>query len=167
MEYILIGKIVSTHGIKGEIKLISDFEYKDKAFKVNNKLYIGENKKAEVMTSYRRHKNYDMITLEGYIDINQVLHFKGEKVYLNKEDLLLDENEYLDSSLIGLNIYDNNDLLGEIIEVFSPSANQKVIRFSKNGKNFLVPYVKSFVKKIDLSNKKVILYSMEGVLECE
>lgn len=167
MEYILIGKIVSTHGIKGEIKLISDFEYKDKAFKVNNKVYIGENKSPEVITSYRSHKNYDMIILEGYNDINQVLRFKGEKVYLNKEDLLLEENEYLDSSLIGLNIYDNNDLLGEIIEVFSPSANHKVIRFSKNGKNFLVPYVKNFVKKIDLSNKKVILYSMEGVLECE
>lgn len=167
MEYIYIGKIANTHGIKGEIKIISDFEFKDKAFKVGNRIYIGNDKKELVITSYRRHKNYEMITVEGYYNINEVLCFIKENVYLLKEDLLLGDNEYLDASLIGLSIYSDNELLGEIIEIFCPSPNRKVIRFSSNGKNYLVPYMQNFVKKIDLSLKKVVLYSMEGVLECE
>lgn len=167
MEYIFIGKIVSTHGIKGEIKIISDFEFIEKAFKVGNTIYLGKDKKELIITSYRRHKNYEMITMNGYNNINQVLSFMKENVYIAKNDLKLDGNEYLDSSLIGLNIYNNSDLLGEIIEIFSPSPNRKVIRFTKNGKNYLVPYLKNFIKEIDLSNKKMILYSMEGVLECE
>lgn len=167
MEYIFIGKIVNTHGIKGELRIISDFDFKDKAFKIGNKIYIGNDKDSKVIKSYRRHKHYDMITLDGYNDINQVLSFINEKVYVVKKDLELDKDEYLDSSLIGLDIYNNDIFLGEIIEIFSPSPNRKVIRFSNGGKNFLVPYVKNFVKKIDLSNKKVILYSMEGVMECE
>jgi len=167
MEYIYIGKIVSTHGIKGEIKIISDFEFIDKAFKYGNNIYIGKDKKKFKITSYRKHKNYKMITMEGYNNINLVLPFIKESVYILESDLKLDTNEYLDSSLIGLSIYNDNELLGEVTEIFCPSPNRKVIRFANNGKNYLVPYVQNFVKKIDLANKKMILYSMEGVLECE
>lgn len=166
MEYVYIGKIVSTHGIKGEIKIISDFPFKTKVFKVDNRIYIGKNKKEEVISSYRRHKNYDMITLKDYDNINQVLTFMKEDVYVNKEDLHLSDSEYLDSDLIGLSLYSDTKYLGTIIEVFSPSPNNKVIRFEKSGKNYLVPYVKNFIKEIDFMNKKVVLYSMEGVLEC-
>lgn len=167
MEYIFIGKIVSTHGIKGEIKIISDFDFKDKAFKINNNIYMGKEKCEFIINSYRKHKNYDMITLEGYNDINKVLPFINEFVYIKETDLLLDDNQYLDSSLIGLDIYNNDIYLGKIVEIFSPSPNRKVIRFNNNSKYFLVPYMQNFVKTIDLSNKKVVLYSMEGVLECE
>jgi len=167
MNYIFIGKIVSTHGIKGEIKIISDFDFKDKAFKVGNVIYLGKDKKEFRVTSYRRHKNYEMITFDGYNNINLVLPFMKENIYILENDLHLNDKEYLDSSLIGLSIYNNDEELGEIIEIFSPSPNRKVIRFTSNGKNYLVPYMQNFVKEIDLSNKKVVLYSMEGVLECE
>lgn len=167
MEYIYIGKVVSTHGIKGEIKIISDFDFKDKAFKMGNVLYLGNDKKEIKVNGYRRHKNYEMITLDGFNNINQVLPFMKENVYIAVDELKLDDKEYLDSSLIGLNIYNDNELLGTINEIFCPSPNKKVIRFNKDGKNYLVPYVQSFVKNIDLSNKKMVLYSMEGVLECE
>ena len=166
MEYVYIGKIVSTHGIKGEIKIISDFDYKDQAFKVGNHIYIGKNMKEEVIQSYRRHKNYDMITLKNYDNINQVLSFMTEDAYINKEELHLSDSLYLDSDLIGLSIYSDTEYLGIIMEIFLPSPNNKVIRFEKSGKNYLVPYVKNLIKEIDLNNKKVILYSMEGVLEC-
>lgn len=167
MEYIYIGKIVSTHGIKGEIKIISDFDFKDKAFVIDKKIYLGNEKREFVIKSYRKHKNYDMITFEGYNDINLVLPFMRELVYINKEDLSLDKDEYLDSSLIGLKVYCDEEFLGEIVEIFSPSPNRKVIRFNKDGKNYLVPYMPNFVKKIDLTSRKVLLYNMEGVLECE
>ena len=44
MEYVYIGKLVNPHGIKGEVKLLSNFEYKDKAFVVGMNFYIGEDK---------------------------------------------------------------------------------------------------------------------------
>ena len=44
MKYIYIGDIVNTHGLKGEVRLISDFEYKNKVFKKGFKLYIGRTK---------------------------------------------------------------------------------------------------------------------------
>ena len=62
MNKIFIGKVVSTHGIKGEIRILSDFPYKDKVFIVNNKIIIDD--KEYIIKSYRVHKGYDMVTLE-------------------------------------------------------------------------------------------------------
>ena len=63
MELIYIGKIVNTHGLKGEMRLISDFKYKHEIFKINNELYVNNNK--YIINSYRKHKIFDMVTLSN------------------------------------------------------------------------------------------------------
>ena len=75
MEFKEIGKICNTHGIKGELRILSDFEYKDKVFKKGINIYIGQNHCHEVINTYRHHKQYDMITLSGYNNINEVLKY--------------------------------------------------------------------------------------------
>lgn len=74
MKMLYIGDLVNTHGIKGEVRIISNFKYKNIIFKPNNDLYIN-NEKLKIKT-YRKHKNYDMVTFENYNDINDVLKFK-------------------------------------------------------------------------------------------
>ena len=79
MKYLYIGKIVNTHGIKGEVRILSDFEYKDLVFKVNNKLYLGDQKEEIIINSYRHHKNYEMITFNNITNINDVLKYLKSK----------------------------------------------------------------------------------------
>ena len=59
MQYLYIGKIVNTHGIKGEIRILSKFKYKDKVLKKHFKIYIGKNKQEETINTYRKHKQFD------------------------------------------------------------------------------------------------------------
>ena len=87
MEYIYIGDIVNTHGIKGELRILSDFKYKENVFKKNFKIYIGKNKEEQIINTYRKHKMFDMITLVGFTNINEVLKYKKMPVYINKKDL--------------------------------------------------------------------------------
>ena len=84
MKYVYLGKIVNTHALKGEVRLISNFEYKDRVFKKDFVVYIGHMKDKEVLETYRTHKQYDMVTFLGFDDLNSVLHLRGEKVYKNK-----------------------------------------------------------------------------------
>ena len=56
MEYIYVGQINGTHGLKGELKLKSNFKYKDKILKENFNFYIGKEKKHEVLKKSRTHK---------------------------------------------------------------------------------------------------------------
>ena len=72
-EYICVGKIVNTFGIKGELKVISDFEYKDRVFIKGFNIYVGEYKYKEVIESHRVHKNNDLILFNGYTDINEYI----------------------------------------------------------------------------------------------
>ena len=104
MNYIYIGKIVNTHGLKGEVRILSNFKYKDKVFIKNMNIYIGKDKKKEAINSYRPHKNFDMICMNGYNNINDVLKYKGSLVYVLKEDIRLDSGCYLDEDLIGLDV---------------------------------------------------------------
>ena len=68
MSKIVVGKYVNTHGIKGEIRIKSNFDYKDKVFQIGHKIII-DNEVYEI-NSYRVHKDYDMVTLIGIDDIN-------------------------------------------------------------------------------------------------
>ncbi len=159
MEYVIIGKIVNTHGIKGEIRILSNFEFKEKIFKEGFNLYIGPLKEKVTISTYRHHKNFDMCIFKEYNYINDVLKFKGEKVYIDKNDLILDKGEILDSDLIKMNAYYNNTCIGRISDIIN---NNGYKLFLINNK--YIPYNKEFIEKIDIPNKKVIFKNIEGLL---
>ena len=156
MEYVYIGKIVNTHGIKGEVRLISNFERKDLVFKKNFKIYIGSLKKEEIVNSYRIHKNYDMITLNGINDINDVLKYNGEKVYVNRDDLKLNNQEYLIDDLLGLAVICDGKEYGIIKDIYDTKGS-KLILISYNDKDIFIPFVEEFIKQVDVNNKRVIV----------
>lgn len=151
MDYIYIGKIVSTHGIKGEVKIISDFFEKNKIFKKGFKLYITPLYHEEVINTYRVHKNYDMVTFNGYNDINEILKYIGMGVYIKRSDLDLKEDEYLLSDLIGYAVYDNNKLLGKVSNI---SFNNNVLL--KIDDIFYIPFIDEFIEKVDVKTKKIM-----------
>lgn len=162
MEYIYLGKIVNTHGIKGELRIISSFRYKEKVFVKNFSLYIGKKYEKEIINSYRPHKNYDMITLKGYENINEVLKYKGLPVFIKREDLDLTENEILDEDLIGLPIWINGEIKGYVEQVV-PGNQDKLIVTNQNNK-YYIPYVKGIIQKID-KEKGIILENISGLIE--
>ena len=76
---VYVGEIVNTHGIKGELRIVSDFKYKSEVFVPGKKLYLGKRRQEEIIKTYRKHKNYDMITFERIDDINEAIIFKVGK----------------------------------------------------------------------------------------
>ena len=158
MELIKIGKIVNTHGIKGEVRILSRFPYKDKVFIKGMNIYI-DKKDKEVISTYRKHKNFDMIMMEGYNNINEILKYKGKYVYVNKENIKLD-NKYLDEDIIGLNTFVNNDYKGIITNI---ERYEKVVLLviKNNNKEYLVPY--DLIDNIDINNKKIYIKEIDGL----
>ena len=158
MELIRIGKIVNTHGIKGELRLLSRFPYKDKVFIKEMNIYI-DKKNREVINTYRRHKNFEMITLVGYSNINDVLKYKGKNVYVNKDDIKLDNN-YLDEDLIGLSAYANDEYKGLVNNV--ERYDKMTLLVIVNGdKEYLIPY--DLIDRVDINDKKMYIKNIEGL----
>lgn len=153
-NYIYIGKIINTFGIKGELKIISDFEYKERIFKEDFPIYIGELKEKELINTYRKHKNYDLILFKNYSNINEVLKYKGNKIYINREDLNLNDEEYLLNDLIGFEIMDNGKTIGVVID-YEKTINNVLLKI-KNDKIFYIPLYSSFIININKVNKQII-----------
>ena len=150
MKYINVGKLVNTHGLKGEVRIISDFRHKKNVFVKGMKLYIGKKKEEFTINTYRFHKIYDMVTFEGYNNINDVEYLKGLNVYINEDDLKLDEGIY-SGKLIGFKVICEDKEIGIVTEIIDTPANE-VIRVDEK---ILIPYVDEFIEKIDLDNKKI------------
>ncbi len=156
---VYLGEIVNTHGIKGELRILSDFKFKDEAFKVGNKLYIGKRKQEVVINSYRRHKTFDMVTFVGFESINDAIAFKGDDVYMERSDLHIDG--YVDEDIIGLTAYDKDEVVGIVEDVIKHKQELLIIR---NGeKNYMIPFVDELVT-VDLNNKRVNINAIEGLL---
>jgi len=153
-NYICVGKIINTFGIKGELKILSDFEYKERIFKKDFPIYIGELKEKELVNTYRMHKNYDLVVFNSYTNINEVLKYKGNKIYIKREDLKLNDNEYLLNDLIGLEVIDNDKTIGVVID-YEKSINNVLIKV-KNNNTFYIPLYSNYIKNIDIKAKKII-----------
>lgn len=153
MEYIKIGKIVDTHGIKGELRIRSDFLKKEQVFVPSFKLYIGEYLKEETITTYRHHKEFDMVTLDGYTNINEVLKYLKCDVYINRDDLKLQKEEYIIDDLIGMQVKEDKEIIGKITDFVYNNGN--ILLVVSGGNSFYIPYKSNYIVKVDKQNKIV------------
>ena len=154
MNKIIIGKYVNTHGIKGEIRIKSNFKYKDKVFKIGNEIIID---KPYIIKSYRVHKDYDMVKLEGINSINDIINLKNHLVYIEREKYL-NTSEYLDEDLIGMDVYCNNENLGKVSSIRELSKNKKLIEIN----NKLIPF--ELIMNVDIKNKIIEIKYLEGLI---
>lgn len=161
MDRVYIGTIVNTHGVRGELRLRSDFEYKKLVFKPGVKVYINNNE--YTIRTYRYHKIFDMITLEGYDNINDVIMLKTKKVYVDRSVLNLENDSYLLEDLIGCTLVIDNNEIG-LIKDYITGQNPLLIANIDN-KTKYIPNNKDFIKEVDINNKKVYLEAIaKGVI---
>ena len=169
-EYLNVGKIVNTHGIRGEVRVISQTDFPELRYKKGAKLTLFQEGKQPLkltIASHRKHKNFDLLTFEGYLTINDVEKFRDGILKVSEYDLTdLEENEYYYYEIIGLNVLDENgELLGTIKEILSPGANDVWVVQRKGKKDALIPYIDSVVKEIDLDANEVHVEIPEGLLD--
>lgn len=166
MKLNLVGKIVGTHGIKGEVKIKSDTDFN--RFTIGNILYIEKDNKYEeiIISSHRIHKNYDLVTFNNLKSINDVLQYVNCDVFVDVSDLdELEEDEFYFDDLIGLKIvgtnYEDLGIVTDIIEV--PQGILLEVKTNEN-KKALIPYVDEFIKKIDIEKEIIVINVIEGLL---
>jgi 16S rRNA processing protein RimM len=156
MEYLKIGKYVNTHGIKGEIRILSNFSRKDLVFIPKNIIYMGNEKKEYIIKSYRKHKQYDMITLYNVDNINDIESLKDSDIYIDKSMLNV---EYLLEDLTTYNaIIDENKY--NVIDIIENKKNKILVL----EQNIMVPFIDEFIIKIDSNNRIIYIKNMEGLI---
>lgn len=147
-----IGKYVNTHGIKGEIRLISNFSNKDLVFVPNFKIYI--NDKEYTIESYRRHKEFDMLKLKGINSINNIEYLKNNDVFIELDDI---KDTYIDLLDYKVVIENKEYKVVNIIDNYK----QKIIVLDNNK---MIPYVDEFIIKKDDINKVIYMNVLKDLM---
>lgn len=160
-DYVYIGRITNTHGLNGEVKIKSNFGYKDRVFKKGFAFYVGPNRTKEVVVSYRPHQEYDMVVFKGIDNIDDVLKYKGSLVFALKKDLKLSNCEYVDEDYLACDCYFNGEMVGIVSEIINAGNGNFVLCLTGNK---FIPKNDNFIEELDLKNKKLYLKNVEDLL---
>lgn len=167
VEYLEIGQIVNTHGIKGFIKIVP-FTDDITRFEDLKTILVDKN---ETLIEYeieeiKYHKNMVILKLKGTDTIEQAEKLKGLYIKIDRKDAVkLPKDSYFIIDLLGLEVYTvDNELLGNIEDIFPTGSNDVYVVKDKSGKQILIPALKTVVKNIDLESKKIIVELPEGLV---
>ena len=160
-ELVIVGKVINFFGIKGELKVKSDFDKRSRVFKIGNHILI--NNELLKITSVRIHKNNYLIRVNDINDINLVTKYIGFNVYFKKSDLGLTENEYILEELIGATVVDGNENIGKVLEIYT-SSNMNYIKVEYSNKTYLIPLIDEYIDHINRETKTI--YTNNGKSLC-
>lgn len=162
MEYITVGKIVTTFGIKGELK-VNPLTDKLERFDIPGPYYIGRDRLEVEIEKYRVQKNQIVIKFKDFDNINEVLDFVNTDILVSKDDRVqLDQDDYYIDELVGLDVYYNSAHIGKLKDVIHTPANDIYIISGKDG-SYAVPAVKEFILGVKLEEKAMDVKLLEGM----
>ncbi|MBF0710204.1 MULTISPECIES: ribosome maturation factor RimM [unclassified Gemella] len=164
-----VGKIINTHALKGELKIMSTSDFIDERLKVGSVLLISRGNqviKEVIVENAREHKGFFLVKFEGIDNIEEAEKFKNLQLKVDEENLSdLEDGEFYFYEIIGCKVIDENkNIVGEIVDILQTGANDVwVIKTDKN-KEILIPYIEEVVKNIDIDNKIINIELMEGLI---
>ena len=104
---------------------------------------------------------FDMVTFVGINDINDVLKYKGEPVYIDKNEVQIDG--ILNEELIDMSVYGDDNFVGHVTDILNNGVYDILVVQGDNSKS-LIPNIDEFVLNIDVDNKRIDVNVIEGLI---
>ena len=167
-QYLDTGKIVGTHGIKGEVRIepwcdspqfLSEFK----------KLYLDDKGETFIEVKSRPHKNITLAKIKGIETVEQAEKFRGKVVYINRDDIIHEDGVNFVQDLIGLEVRDadNSTVYGKITDVLRTGANDVYEITDSNNKKYLAPVIDEVIVERNIDNGYVLIRPMKGIFDDE
>ena len=161
-----IGKIVNTQGIKGEVRVLSNSDFKEERFSDGTRLKI--KLKDEYISldieKHKYHKNFVILKFYQYNNINEVLYLKNSTIYgekMKSEDL---DEGYMFDDLVGMTIANEEETKGKVVEVID-NPGHDLLKVAYMDKFYFIPFVESFISNVDLELKTIEVKLIDGIID--
>jgi len=167
MNYLEIGQIVNTQGLKGEVR-IYPFTNDSKRFNDFKKIYvdIDNNKIKLFIENIRYYKNLVIVKFKNIDDINLVEQYKGKYIFIDEEDKLnLPQNTYYISDLLNSKVIYNNEVFGILVDIYNVQSNDVYVIKKNDNKQIVIPANEDIIQSIDINKKEIIIDNIEGYYE--
>lgn len=164
-QFLEIGKIVSTRGIKGEVRVQPWSDSPDFLCEFDT-LYFDEGKKSiEIERSFVQ-KNVVVMKLKGVDTVEKAQDMRNKILFMDRNDVELSEGSYFVQDLLGLTVIDadKNEEIGSLCDVTETGAND-VYHIKSGEKEYLIPAIPDVIEKIDLDDGKMYIHKMKGLFD--
>jgi len=167
MEYLTVGRIIRTVGLKGEVKVYPSTHFRDSRFSKGNHVFLLDqdgNARKLTIKLHRKNGEMDQLIFEEISSIEEAELILKEDLYVEKDNNFLKKGEFFFSDLEKMTVYfDNGKLIGKVkkIEEYNSYA---TLRVEGNTRDVLIPFVKSFISDVDLENQKIVIKYIDGLL---
>ena len=168
MEFLTVGQVVKTIGLKGEVKIYPSTHFRDTRFKKGARVFLlneqNEIEKELTIKMHRTNGDCDNLIFEEISSIEEAEKINKKYLFVEKNPEFLGKNEYFYSDLIGMKVdFDNGQSIG-VVKAIEEYSSYATLRVKTDGKDVLIPFVKAFIKDVSLENKQIVVNFIEGLL---
>lgn len=166
-EYLQVGVISNTHGIRGEVKVFPTTDDPARFKKLKNVfLDTGKEYLELEIEQVKFFKQFVILKFKGYDTINDVERYKQKSLMVDREHAVkLKKNEYFIADLLGLSVYtENEDSLGTLTDVLQTGANDVYVVKMEEQKEVLIPAIRECILEVDMQTRRMKVHLLEGLL---
>ncbi len=165
-QFLETGKITGTHGLKGEVR-VQPWADSPEFLAEFDELYLDKGAKKIGITSSRVHKNMLIMKIKGVDSIEEADRLRNKVLYMNRDDVELEEGAFFIQDLIGLDVIDDDtgERLGRLDDVSETGANDVYHVKTDDGREFLIPVIPDVVKDISPEDGYIKIFRMKGLFE--
>ena len=166
-QFLETAKIVATHGIRGEVRCQYFCDSADFLCEFEELFLDKSGEKPVLITRAYPHKNVVIMKIDGVDSIEDAQKLIGKTLYMNRDDVELDEGVYYIQDIIGLVVkdIDSGEVYGKISEVYQNGATDVYSIKKENGRELMFPYIDEVVKKIDIEAGEMLIKPLEGLFD--
>ena len=165
-QFLETGKITGTHGLKGEVR-VQPWADSPEFLAGFDELYLDKGAKKIEIKAARVHKNMLIMKIKGVDTIDDAEKLRNRILYMNRDDVELDEGAYFIQDLIGLEVLDDEtgEKIGVLDDVSETGVNDVYHIKTDEGKVYLIPVIPAVVRDISLENGTVRVFKMKGLFD--
>lgn len=166
-EYLQVGVISNTHGIRGEVKVFPTTDDPARFKKLKNVfLDTGKEYLELEIEQVKFFKQFVILKFKGYDTINDVERYKQKSLMVDREHAVkLKKNEYFIADLLGLSVYTENEQpLGTLTDVLQTGANDVYVVKMEEQKEVLIPAIRECILEVDMETRRMKVHLLEGLL---
>lgn len=168
LKYLELGKIVSTHGVRGELR-VQYWCDSPEFFKSFETVYLKKDGQEPMkVLGARQHGNVMLLTLEGVDDLDKANALRGKVIYVDRDKAPLEPGSYFIAELVGCEVRDADDnsvLYGRVTDVLNTGASDIWQIKGEDGKEYLLPSVPGVVEKVDVDSCIALVRPMKGIFD--
>lgn len=166
LNFITIGKIIASFGKSGQVKIIPMTDFPERFFSSENLFIFPENSQTPIkikLSNQFKHKNLIIANISGCAEPDEAKKYINKEIKIKKEQLRkLEKNSYYIFDIIGMKVQDEvGNYIGQIENIIANPSNDIYIITTTEGKEFLVPAIGRYIKKVDIKNKIMIIIKPE------